>query len=1182
MSATLSCPKCHSTSSFDLVAGCAACGYAETPTLMPPNSPSGETATLDSPASNVPQGGNTRTHDSAGTLPPQSQASDIPARLGRFVIREKLGEGAFGEVYRGHDPQLDREVAIKVAKPGTLGTRQRVVRFLREAKTAANLRHPNIVPLHETGEDAGRHFIVSAFIDGHTLQTTIESARERGEHLPITEAVRFVRRLAEALAYSHSEGVVHRDVKPSNVMVDGKSEPLLMDFGLASRADAGDEKLTSAGTVMGTPSYMAPEQAAGSGVAASDQYSLGCTLYELLTGHTPFSGPPLVQMVMHQSQAVTSPRKQRPDVPRDLETIVLKCLEKEAARRYPSCGELAEDLRRFDAGEPVAARDIGPVERFVRWAKRNPVVASSVSFGVLALLIGTVVSLTQANEARWQAKRAKDAADDAFAKKLTADEKTDDANKSAKRAEEARELALSAVASAKYQLTRLHIATGTRAQEAAEPFTALHWYAKAWNDDPSPLNEAGHRSRIGSSLTGVPTLMGVCFHDAGVDDVAINPAGTRLVTRTRNQEQIRGNAAYLWDFAGSQLALPPLVHTAPVRFAGFSPNGSYVVTASEDKTAVLWDAETGKRVHTLLHDAPVMDTAFAPDGRTVATASGKQAILWLTATGKPSGVVIQLPAKVTVLEFSRDADRLLVADEGGSFQVWNPVTAEPAGPIMRWLPPDDYQDRLYKNRPVLSPDGKRILVPNHKIQAVESETGRLLWEMTKPVGGYLEWSADNRLAIVGQAMKFSICDAETGQSVASFMNPRQSAYAALAPDGQTLACGITGGGIVLWDTTNGKPRSAMLQCASYLRRVRISADGKYLVAASEDGTARVWDLSATRGITSEPYKYDCGRAHIPVFEGGVSASPDGRNLFRPGPNGGTLDRQSGPLLLPHSAPVTTSRFSANGKRLATFAGDAVRVWDVTTGTLIGPVHPLPQNAKPVRLDLSEDGGRIAATIRNHLKISVVVWDVQIEREIFILPSRIESARKVFSAGPDGLVNENVFTPDGRLIIAGVESSGELSAFDVTTGHRLYREPTFRGYLYDLTMGPAGRTVLMIGSDLAARELHLSTGKPAGPPLHHPSLPKVMLAPSPDGRRLATFTVDRMRIGISRPVTSSRAFPWEWRAGHRAGLVMMEQWFSSNTMGNISDFDCRTTLDEPMRYRWPFASLRGVTWTRPGG
>ncbi len=251
--------------------------------------------------------------------------------VGRFVIRGKLGAGAFGTVYRAYDPQLDRVVALKVPNPGVMADAKRAERFLREAKAAANLRHPHIVPVFDAGQDGDTCYIASAFIDGKPLADTIE---EKGTDFP--RAARLARELADALAYAHDQGIVHRDVKPQNIMLDAHDRVHLMDFGLASRQDEA-AKLTNDGAVMGTPAYMAPEQAAGQkGEAqpAADQYAVGVVLYELLTGTVPFKGP--APVVIHNAIHVEpdSPRKHRPYIPKDLETICLKAMAKKPEQRY--------------------------------------------------------------------------------------------------------------------------------------------------------------------------------------------------------------------------------------------------------------------------------------------------------------------------------------------------------------------------------------------------------------------------------------------------------------------------------------------------------------------------------------------------------------------------------------------------------------------------------------------------------------------------------------------------------------------------------------------------------------------------------------------------------------------------------------------------------------------------------
>ena len=357
------------------------------------------------------------------------------SHIGRFTLRGRLGAGAFGEVYRAYDPQLDREVALKVAKPAALSTPERKQRFLREAKAAANLRHPNIVPLFDAGEADGHSFIASALIRGRTLEAEIAEAA--GKPLELGRAATVIRRLAEALGYAHKQGITHRDVKPANTLVDESGEPHLLDFGLAAR-DGDDGLQTQEGLVLGTPAYMSPEQAAGNSAEATvacDQYALGVMLFEMATGRRPFAGAMDSMLFSHIHTTPPRPRSVNPAVPRDLETVILKCLEKEPAKRYPSCESLAEDLRRFGAHEPVTARRIGPFERTARWAKRNPAVAGSLAVAALALLLGTGVSLWQADEARGQAARANTEAERADGEAIEARKQETEAIGQARRAE---------------------------------------------------------------------------------------------------------------------------------------------------------------------------------------------------------------------------------------------------------------------------------------------------------------------------------------------------------------------------------------------------------------------------------------------------------------------------------------------------------------------------------------------------------------------------------------------------------------------------------------------------------------------------------------------------------------------------------------------------------------------------
>lgn len=265
---------------------------------------------------------------------------DAPKNIGRFEIRGQLGAGAFGTVYRAWDPKLEREIALKVARPDIVNTPQRIERFQREAKAAARLQHPNIVPVFEVGSEGRNHFIVSPLIGGQTLDQAIEA-----HAISFRRAAEIIRDLAYALTFAHAHGVVHRDVKPHNILLDEQGKPFLTDFGLAHRQDA-DQRLTRMGAVLGTPAYMAPEQAAGAGTLQPgwDQYALGAVYYHALTGRPPFSGPPALVLVQVKTQEPPRPSQINSAIPLDLEAICLKAMARRPEHRYASCRELGDAL----------------------------------------------------------------------------------------------------------------------------------------------------------------------------------------------------------------------------------------------------------------------------------------------------------------------------------------------------------------------------------------------------------------------------------------------------------------------------------------------------------------------------------------------------------------------------------------------------------------------------------------------------------------------------------------------------------------------------------------------------------------------------------------------------------------------------------------------------------------------
>ncbi|MGD0519172.1 MAG: serine/threonine-protein kinase, partial [Thermoguttaceae bacterium] len=275
--------------------------------------------------------------------------AEVGQRIGRFELIERLGSGGFGEVWKARDTQLDRTVAVKIPLRGMLGPEE-VEKFLREARAAAQLRHPNIVSIHEVGLEGKRIYIVADFIEGLSLDKWLA-----GRRVACRDCAALCVKIAEGLHHAHECGVIHRDLKPGNIMIDRRGEPHIMDFGLAKR-EAGETAMTVDGQILGTPAYMSPEQAKGFAHGAdrrTDVYSLGVILFELLTGERPFRGS--LQMLLKQvmQDDPVSPRKLDGHVPRDLDTICLKCLQKEPARRYPTARALSEELGRYLAGKPI-------------------------------------------------------------------------------------------------------------------------------------------------------------------------------------------------------------------------------------------------------------------------------------------------------------------------------------------------------------------------------------------------------------------------------------------------------------------------------------------------------------------------------------------------------------------------------------------------------------------------------------------------------------------------------------------------------------------------------------------------------------------------------------------------------------------------------------------------------------
>ncbi|HEV3006136.1 MAG TPA: serine/threonine-protein kinase, partial [Pirellulales bacterium] len=317
--------------------------------------------------------------------------------FGDYELLEEIARGGMGVVYKARQVTLNRTVAVKMILAGQLASAEDVKRFRTEAEAAAQLDHPGIVPIFEVGQHDGQHYFSMGYVDGQSLAKRVAE----GPLLP-REAAEMVKAVAAAVEYAHQRGVIHRDLKPGNILLDAQGQPRVTDFGLAKRMEI-DSDLTGTGQILGTPSYMPPEQAAAKFDqigAASDVYSLGAVLYCLLTGRPPFQAASLLEtLVQVREQEPVSLRQLNAKLPRDLETICLKCLRKEPDKRYASAGEFAADLGRFLAGEPIDARRTGAGERVLKWVKRRPAVASLSAAVVIISMVGSLVAAETRNAA---------------------------------------------------------------------------------------------------------------------------------------------------------------------------------------------------------------------------------------------------------------------------------------------------------------------------------------------------------------------------------------------------------------------------------------------------------------------------------------------------------------------------------------------------------------------------------------------------------------------------------------------------------------------------------------------------------------------------------------------------------------------------------------------------------------
>jgi WD40 repeat protein len=972
-----------------------------------------------------------------------------------------------GVVYKARHRELNRFVALKMLRGTTVADPEFRDRFRIEAEAVAQLQHPNIIQVFEIGmveptpgSFESRPFIALEYVDGVSLARLTVSPQT-----PLF-AARMVEKLARAAHAAHQVGVIHRDLKPANVLLTSAGDPKIADFGVAKQIgaerDSSGRFVTQIGFAVGTPEYMAPEQVAGEvPTPAIDIYALGVILYELLTARVPFQAPsPNDTMYLVRHQEPVSPRRLQPSLPRDLETICLKCLAKAPNRRYESAEALANDLARWADGKTILARPIGPTGRAIRWARRNPTIAALSLAVVVVALIGLTGVLVNWREARTQA----DAAIAAGAKA--------DARAFAERWERYR----ADIIAASSALQLHNVAAAQRALDAA-PEERRDWEWKYFSQR-------------------LDTARDVLGGDGGNVHWALISANGKTVTLVDD-----GDTARFWDVPSRQ-RISVCHNVSEMGRSGISPDGlllAYHPSSPQENILILRDIRADSTKAILRgHEKGITSFLFNPDGSQVAAGCLDGMVrIWETATGKEVLVLKAQETPVGVMDFSVK-NRLLAVPgtSAGTIRLWNFETGQ--------LHSELRAVTGTMNIAKFSPNGELLLgcsgFPVNKLWLWNVREGTLIAELsghTNSITGCVFSPDGSRLATSSRDQSILLWESATGQLVREILGHTGWVNSvAFSPDGRRLVSASSDKTVRLWDGKTGKSFTVLHGHTDEVLKADFSADGNTIISCSRDRTVRLWD--ARRSEDDNTLK-----GHR-SFVYGVAFHPDGNRVASTSWDGTVRiwDANTGrPLSVfkyEQETIVTCVAFHPDGQILASVGRDnAVRLWDLSTGREIQH-WALPTNHwHDTRLAFSPQGDLLACGSKDG---GVRLWNMKDRSEVAVL------------RGHRGAVRDVAFSPDGRWLVSAAEppypadpTVPSLCVWDVAKKEIAQVLPGHKEGAYSLAFNHAG-TLLATGSEDKTIQLW-ETATWESVDILRPGSKVYGLTFSKDDRRLASACAD---------------------------------------------------------------------------